>query len=503
MPDSTVATTADRTVTNRRRAEKRREVARAIRETRERLASSTGTRPSFDHELTLDYASNRYGAWLPMTVFTLLVAAIGWRWLDQRMLVVWAVIVLCVLAVQALACRRFTQADVEAPELPVWQRRFVIGELASGLIWSFLFVIPVANHGSEQVFLFGAALIGIAMSAMVSNKIPAAVVAGTLPIAALGAVGFLRGGDLVSFALAGFICLAEAFFLVLGGQLHKTSIVMLEFRAEKDALIAELEQANAVSDESRRRAEEANLAKSRFLATMSHELRTPLNAIIGFSEIMKGELFGPVGAAQYREYVKDIHGSGQHLLNLINEILDLSRIEAGKYELNEEAVTLAHIAEDCLNLMRLKASAKTITLTVHAEPTLPKLWADERAVRQVILNLLSNAVKFTQAGGTIDIKMGWTKGGGQYVSVRDNGPGIPAEEIPIVLAAFGQGSVAIKSAEAGTGLGLPIVQSLVHLHDGTFDLRSKLRVGTEVLVTFPSSRVLEIMPPIREEQRAG
>jgi two-component system cell cycle sensor histidine kinase PleC len=278
---------------------------------------------------------------------------------------------------------------------------------------------------------------------------------------------------------------------------------MLAFRAEKDHLISELEQANAISDEARRRAEEANLAKSRFLATMSHELRTPLNAILGFSEVMKSQLLGPMENDTYRDYAGDIHSSGEHLLNLINEILDLSRIEAGRYELSEEAIQLSELLTECRGMMSIRARKKNITISETVEERLPKLWADERAIRQVILNLVSNAVKFTPTGGEVHIKAGWTAGGGQYVSVRDNGPGIPEEEIPIVMQAFGQGAIAIKSAEAGTGLGLPIVNALIQMHGGKFELRSRLREGTEALVTFPASRVLEAMPALDEGGNAG
>jgi two-component system cell cycle sensor histidine kinase PleC len=273
---------------------------------------------------------------------------------------------------------------------------------------------------------------------------------------------------------------------------------MLEYRAEKDLLIAELATAKSISDESRRRAEEANLAKSRFLATMSHELRTPLNAILGFSEIIEKELLGPVGHPNYKVYVGDIHTSGQHLLTLINEILDLSRIEAGRYELNEEAISLVGIASECHRLLQLKASSKNIAIVEDYSRGLPQLWADERAVRQVALNLLSNAIKFTPSGGEIRIKVGQAPDGGQYLSIRDNGPGIPEAEIPIVLSSFGQGSLARKSAERGAGLGLPIVQALMQTHDGRFELKSKLREGTEVIATFPQSRVMEALPPIEE-----
>src|SRR5262249_5889637 len=257
----------------------------------------------------------------------------------------------------------------------------------------------------------------------------------------------------------------------------------------------ELEQAKATSDEARRHAEAANLAKSRFLAQMSHELRTPLNAILGFSEVMKSEVFGPHAVPTYKEYASDIHDSGVHLLNLINEILDLSRIEAGRYELNEEAVSLSHIVEDCHHLLKLRARNRGITIHEIFEPDLPRLWADERAVRQICLNLLSNAIKFTPQGGAVWLKVGWTASGGQYISVRDNGPGIPEDEISIVLASFGQGSNAIKSAEQATGLGLPIAKNLIDLHGGTFTLKSKLREGTEVIVTFPPERVMAALAP--------
>jgi two-component system cell cycle sensor histidine kinase PleC len=228
---------------------------------------------------------------------------------------------------------------------------------------------------------------------------------------------------------------------------------------------------------------------------MSHELRTPLNAILGFSEVMKNEILGKLPPA-YRDYSADIHHSGVHLLGLINEILDLSRVEAGRYELNEEAIDLVAVVQDCHRLVNLRAKARGLKIHELFEPGLPRLWADERAVRQVCLNLLSNAIKFTPQSGEIWLKVGWTAAGGQYVSIRDNGPGIPDDEIPVVLDTFGQGSNAIKSAEQGAGLGLPIAKSLIDLHGGTFTIRSKLREGTEVIVTFPATRVTSALEPI-------
>jgi len=258
--------------------------------------------------------------------------------------------------------------------------------------------------------------------------------------------------------------------------------------------------AKIMSDEARSRAEEANLAKSRFLATMSHELRTPLNAILGFSEVMSNEILGPIGNESYKDYIADIHASGQHLLGLINEILDLSRVEAGRYALSEEAVDIVAIARDCLGYVRVKAEAKDLVIGAEFESDLPAMWADERSLRQIILNLLSNAVKFTPRGGEITLRVGWTAGGGQYLAVKDNGPGIPEEEIPIVLSSFGQGSIAIKSAEQGTGLGLPIVQAILAKHGGEFVLKSKLREGTEGIAILPAKRVLESMAPVEGVQ---
>jgi two-component system, cell cycle sensor histidine kinase PleC len=289
----------------------------------------------------------------------------------------------------------------------------------------------------------------------------------------------------------------HVYFLFLAKGLNSTTLSMLEFRAEKDALIAEIEEEKCISDEARQRAEAANIAKSRFLATMSHELRTPLNAILGFSEVMKSELLGPIGNTNYKEYCANIHDSGRHLLQVINEILDLSRIEAGRYELQEEAVRLTDVVEDCLRLLSLRAESKGLQVAPQFASGLDQLWADERAVRQICLNLMSNALKFTPRGGRITLSVRAEPDGSQSLIVRDTGPGIPKEEIPRVLQAFGQGSLAHETAEGGTGLGLPIVQNLIHLHGGSFELRSELGKGTQAIVTFPKGRVLRSMAPMQ------
>jgi two-component system cell cycle sensor histidine kinase PleC len=192
----------------------------------------------------------------------------------------------------------------------------------------------------------------------------------------------------------------------------------------------------------------------------------------------------------YKEYSEDIRQSGAHLLTLINEILDLSRIEAGRFDLNEAELKLDVLVEECCRMMDLKIRGKDIKILTDYDKNLMPVLADETTVRQVIFNLLSNAVKFTPSGGQIRIKIGWTSGGGQYVSIIDNGPGIPEDELELVLTAFRQGSIAIKNAEQGAGLGLPIVQAIMELHGGSFKLKSKLREGTEATVMFPVERVV-------------
>jgi len=477
---------------------KRRLAAQYVREARDRLTSSSGTRPAFDYELLRQYAQNRLSASL---VILLLVATVGFMssiWSGALRAGAWTAAVLVIHAIMVRKCRQFLERPMSEISAPAWRLRFVVLDLFYGLAWMFILIHPVGADESSSTFMLFVMLLVVAVSSMLASSLPTAVFTATFPVTTAVALDFILQGTLRDYILAMMALTAQGYFAALTYRLYSSTLATMEARAEKDALIGELEQAKAISDEARRRAEAANIAKSRFLAQMSHELRTPLNAILGFSEVMKTEVFGAHAVPAYREYSSDIHNSGVHLLGLINEILDLSRIEAGRYELNEESVSLVAIVEDCHHLLKLRASSRRITLHEVFEPELPRLWADERAIRQICLNLLSNAIKFTPQTGDIWLKVGWTASGGQYISVKDTGPGIPEEEIPIVLASFGQGSNSIKSAEQGAGLGLPIAKSLVDLHGGTFTLKSKLRIGTEVTVTFPPERVVAAMAPMPE-----
>lgn len=236
-------------------------------------------------------------------------------------------------------------------------------------------------------------------------------------------------------------------------------------------------------------AELANRAKTKFLANMSHELRTPLNAIIGFSDIMKSELFGALGSPRYSEYAKDINDSGAHLLNVIDDILDISKIEAGRYPLEESNIELGEVVRWSIEIMRPRTAEKKITVTLEASNDLPQVHADMRAIRQVMLNLLSNAIKFTPEGGLIAVTACHNADGTLTLSVSDNGIGIPSDKLETVLEPFGQVDDSSARLHNGTGLGLSITKSLVELHDGTFNLESILGEGTTARMTLPASRL--------------
>jgi signal transduction histidine kinase len=239
-------------------------------------------------------------------------------------------------------------------------------------------------------------------------------------------------------------------------------------------------------------AENANHSKSMFLANMSHELRTPLNAVIGFSEVMKSEMFGPLGHAHYLEYSGLIQEAGSHLLDLINDVLDMSKIEAGKFEIEKKLINVVPVVEDCLRLMQERAQAGEVRLQreVPSEPL--KLFADRRAFKQILLNLLSNAVKFTPRNGTVTVILRQDPVRRSCVlSVRDTGVGIPTEAISGLGNPFVQARGDVAVAHEGTGLGLALVRALSRMHDGTLSIESDLGAGTTVTVELPLGGAVE------------
>jgi two-component system cell cycle sensor histidine kinase PleC len=469
-----------------------------VREARERLTHGSDVKPEFEHEMMLMFVRNELSAVATIQLLAVIFSLASMFWATKTEAILWLALVIGAKVILLELCRRFVATPRNEINLRVWRRRLRLAEMINGVVWAgFALVGLGATDPSSHVFIFASLIVVLAIRMTFASTVLPILYVGTIPMTVAVDFRLLLLGHPFYWAMASMALGVHVYFIFLAKGLNSTAMAMLEYRAEKDALIAELEQEKATSDEARRRAEAANVAKSRFLATMSHELRTPLNAILGFSEVMKTELLGPIKNPTYKEYAANVHYSGSHLLHLINEILDISRIEAGRYDLHEESFRLIDVVDDCHRLLKLRAESKGLEIDLDLDPSLPTIWADERAMRQICLNLLSNALKFTPRGGRVMVRVYRDPAGGQTLSIRDTGPGIPREEIPRIMQAFGQGSLAHENAEGGTGLGLPIVKSLVELHEGTFELRSELRKGTEVLVTIPRPRVMEAVPPLQ------
>ena len=313
---------------------RRRQLSYKLRETREKLTSSSSGGGTFHRELLKSFASSRKSAAPGVVGLAITIAGASTMWIPVVDAAIWLTLVATAIGLSYAMAVRFLAVEDAEPDLRPWRNKFIIVEGLQGCVWALvvLLLLNVDDEGARTFVLFTLLLVA-AMSALLSATVPEAVYASIGPITLAIVVFMQLTINVQTLPLTIMAVAAQIYFVVLARRLYSTTLSSLSFSMDKEALIAELEEAKANSDEARRRAEEASLAKSRFLATMSHELRTPLNAILGFSEVMKGELFGPHSVASYKEYSNDIHSSGQHLLMLINEILDLSRVEAGRYEL--------------------------------------------------------------------------------------------------------------------------------------------------------------------------
>jgi cell cycle sensor histidine kinase DivJ len=234
-------------------------------------------------------------------------------------------------------------------------------------------------------------------------------------------------------------------------------------------------------------AESASRAKTQFLANMSHELRTPLNAVIGFSEILNRELFGALGEQRYRDYARMIHESGEHLLHVVNDILDMSKIEAGKLKLVKEPFDVGSLIASCTEVMRHAAEAKHLSLITEVAPGMPELIADKRACKQMLLNVISNAIKFTDAGGSVRVAAREENGMVELI-VADTGIGIAEQDLPKLGNPFVQADNAYNRSHDGAGLGLSVVKGLARLHGGRLEIASKLGHGTTTTILLPPGR---------------
>ncbi len=412
----------------------------------------------------------------------LFISAVFWKSVPAANLVAWAALLIAASVVRWVHCRRYFEKTRSAAEARSWGRTFAFGTLLSGVLWGVGAVVLFSPNSGVllivQVFLVtglsAAALTGYAayLPAFYGFVAPAVVPFG-LCLAIDGAPAHLFTATLLAVWISIFVYLAHAL------HAHTLDRVLL--------LLGNARMADTLR-KARDSADEANRAKTRFLANMSHELRTPLNAIIGFSDIMKSEIFGPIGQGKYKQYVSDINRSGSHLLQLINDILDVAKIEVGAQPLNESVIDLAGTLKQCGQLMEAQARGAGVSLTVEASARLPALRADATRFRQVVLNLLSNAIKFTPAGGKVWLGASVESAGRLLVQVRDTGVGMNQEDVPRALQPFVQLDHAPRG-DPGTGLGLALVKTLVEAHGGTLAIQSEPGKGTTVSIHLPPERL--------------
>src|SRR5438270_9228649 len=357
--------------------------------------------------------------------------------------------------IQYFLCQQYLRNDKIRSGQTEWIGMLAASEFLIAACWSLpLFLFWNTGSDFQHVYLVATIMAVIAVRIMIAGNFMPVIIAGTGFMTFNVAIRCILEGDALYVALGAMAIGLEIFFIQVAVRLQEIARDMLIFKRQKERLIVELRREKERAEEARARAEESSRAKSQFLASMSHELRTPLNAIMGFSEILRHEMFGPHGVEAYKGYAGDIHSSGHHLLTLVNDLLDLSRIEAGRNDLNEEPVVLAASIREALRLVDMRLREKNISLALNVDEALPKLMADRRALHQIWLNLLSNAVKFTPGGGRIEIAAERTREDGLAVHVRDNGPGIPSHEIEMAMSPFSRGSYATRKAIDGSGLGL-------------------------------------------------
>ena len=450
-----------------------------------------GMQAYWQREMLYIFARNQLRVALAMPLLATLFAMANLVWVPMPVVFSWLALYLALEVIQLALARRCLRTRPAGPDVQVWVHRFAMSELAHAIVWFLPLMMFWRDDTISQHLFIGASLMAaMAMRILVANNFLPLVTAGSGVIALALAVRAIVAGGPVHLAMAGMIVVLGIFFLQLARRLQATTKELLLFRAQRERLIEELQAERDAAERARRQAEEANRAKSRFLAAMSHELRTPLNAIMGFSEIISAEMLGPVQVERYKEYAHDIHRSGSYLLNLINDILDLSRIEAGKVEMKEEVVDVVQEARAALDMVAMKAEARGQALRLDCAEDRVEVLGNARYIRQMWINLLGNAVKFTPEGGRITAAIRRLEGGNLALEVRDTGEGIPRNELRSVLQSFSRGASAVRKAVDGAGLGLAIVNGLARLHDAKLEIESEVGRGTTVRIVFPARRVI-------------
>lgn len=403
----------------------------------------------------------------------------------------WLTSVFAIQGVQLLICKMYLRSDKKNRNVTEWIGMLAASEFLFAAAWSMpLFLFWDSGNPAQHTFIVALLMAVAAGRVMIANNYLPIILAGTGLITVNIVIRCMIEATPFYIGLGAMAFLTEIFFIYLARRLQTITVDMLVFKSEREKLIKELELARAEAEKGRKNAEIANVAKSRFLATMSHELRTPLNAIMGFSEILTEEMMGPHAVKEYKSYSGDIYNSGYYLLHLINDILDLSRIEAGRHEIQNEPVDLSASIDDSSKLLAGKLREKNQTLVVELEKSLPHIRGDERSIRQILINILSNAIKFSDQGTNILVTAKTLPNSSLRLSITDQGPGMSRDEINNVLGLFNRGDLAKKKAIEGSGLGLSIVHGLMKLHGGDVQIKSEPGEGACVSIVFPANRVL-------------
>ncbi len=399
--------------------------------------------------------------------------------------------------------RRDSLSRPNYEDISRWQQSLVCVQAGIGAVWGLApWLLWQESSALNHVFLAGAMVVVLANFVVSRANHSGVILAGIIPVTAISALRFAFGDGTFDYAIAAVVPLISLQLYRDGRRMTLRMDQDSRLRFHVEDLARELEETRDEALRKRFEAETANASKTAFLANMSHELRTPLNAILGFSEIIGQECFGPTGSPRYKEYAGDIHASGVHLLSLINDLLDVAKIEAGKMEIQPQLLEASHSIDVALKLIAAKAREKRQELSIEVETSAPVLYADERALKQILINLVSNAVKFTPEGGRISVVGSLARDGGFQVAVRDNGPGIPREKLDKIFSPFNQVDNRYDRQAGGTGLGLALVRGLADLHGGRAWLESEPGRGCAAFVVLPNAPSA-VTALIREDANAA
>jgi two-component system cell cycle sensor histidine kinase PleC len=420
---------------------------------------------------------------LGVPVFIICTAVILSLWVDVAAVAAWTLAQCIVIVGLVLVSRYYLPRRWNVSNLVELRAVTALCAFLAMSVWSaigVLFWVP----GNVPNNLFLASILAISPMAIAVILGPHLLLftAGFLPLATVIAVfGAQTAAESSGLSVVGIVFVI--FAITLAGETNRMARGVLHMADENALLAARLAKEAAKADTARRIAEEQSRANSRFLAEMSHELKTPLNAILGFSEVIRDQALGPVGNARYASYAADIHASGAHLLTLINDVLDFSRIEAGKVELNSARISVSELFEDVLGQFELRAKQTGVAIRAHHIADFPCLWADEKAVRQILASLINQALRGTARGGTIALSARLEPSGALVLAVADTG----SEEEDDSPSASGK---ATRRKEKSPGLGMPIVKGLLELHGGHFAHRRPGAQCHQAEAVFPAERVV-------------